>query len=66
MNPEDILWRIVDRLQETKTMLEDMIQSLDPEKDKELMDALLQVEQLTTSQIHTCRRAQRRIDRTYR
>ncbi|MFO7319958.1 MAG: hypothetical protein LOD85_06985 [Clostridia bacterium] len=61
MNAEDLLWRILDRLQESKEMFAASLDGLDPEKDKELVDAILEVEQLTQTQINICRRVQRRL-----
>lgn len=61
MKPEDIVWRTVDRLQESKHMLNEMIDGLDPEKDKMVLDALIEIEQLTSAQVNICRRLQRRL-----
>lgn len=61
MQPEDIIWRIIDRLQESKEMLAASLEGLHPEKDKELIDAITEVEQLTQTQLNICRRAQRRL-----
>lgn len=61
MQPEDILWRIIDRLQESKEMFAASLQGLHPDRDKELIDAITEVEQLTQTQINICRRAQRRL-----
>lgn len=61
MNAEDLLWRILGRLQESKEMFTASLDGLDPEKDKELVDAILEVEQLTQTQINICRRVQRRL-----
>lgn len=64
MNPEDILWRMIDRLQESKEMFASSLEGLHPVKDKELIDAITEIEQLTQTQINICRRAQRRIQRS--
>lgn len=61
MTPEDILWRILDRLQESKELFASSLEGLHPERDKELIDAITEIEQLTQTQINICRRAQRRL-----
>jgi len=63
MQPEDILWRVIDRLQESKEILDEIIGGLHPVKEKEIMDALIEVERLTQTQIQICRRVQRRLER---
>ncbi len=40
MNPEDILWRMIDRLQESKEIFASSLEGLHPVKDKELIDAI--------------------------
>lgn len=61
MNPEDILWRIIDRLEEQRTLLDECLEPLHPKQDKELIDAIMEVEQLTQTQLNICRRVQRRL-----
>ncbi|HLS90224.1 MAG TPA: hypothetical protein VK101_03155 [Limnochordia bacterium] len=61
MNPEDIVWRILDRLQESKEIFASCLEGLHPVKDKELIDAITEIEQLTQTQINICRRVQRRM-----
>jgi len=61
MRPEDILWRIHDRLQESKELFASCLEGLHPERDKELIDAITEIEQLTQTQINICRRVQRRL-----
>ena len=63
MTPEDTLWRIVERLEETRAILAASREGLHPEHDKELLDALGEVEQLTQTQLNICRRAQRRLEK---
>lgn len=63
MNPSDVLWRVLERLEESRRIVAESLDGLDPEKEKELYDALLEVEQLTQTQINIVRRAQRRLDR---
>lgn len=63
MNPEDVLWRVLERLEENRRTVAECLDGLDPEKEKELYDALLEVEQLTQTQINIVRRAKRRVDR---
>lgn len=63
MQPEDVLWRIIDRLEETKEMLDQSISTLHPKKDKDVIDAIAEVEQLTHTQLNICRRIQRRLER---
>lgn len=62
MNPEDLLWRILERLEESKRIVGESLEELDPESDKELVDALSEVEQLTQTQINIVRRTQRRLN----
>lgn len=64
MNPEDIVWRVIDRLEENKQILEQSMESLHPKHDKDVIDALTEVEQLTHTQLNICRRIQRRLERT--
>jgi len=40
MNPEDVIWRIIDRLQESKEIFAASLEGLHPERDKELIDAI--------------------------
>jgi len=61
MRHEDILWRILDRLQESKEIFASCLEGLHPERDKELVDAITEVEQLTQTQINICRRVERRL-----
>lgn len=61
MKPEDIIWRIMDRLQESKEMFAASVDGLHPVKDKDLIDAITEIEQLTQTQLNICRRIQRRI-----
>lgn len=63
MTPEDIIWRIIDRLQESKEMFAASLEGLHPVKEKELIDAIAEVEQLTQTQPNICRRVQRRLAR---
>lgn len=63
MSPEDILWRIIERLEESRTILSEVLADLHPRRDKELIDALTEVEQLTQTQLNICRRVQRRLER---
>lgn len=63
MSPEDTLWRIIERLEESRTILSESLVGLHPRRDKDLIDALTEVEQLTQTQLNICRRAQRRIER---
>ncbi len=63
MNPTDVLWRVLERLEENRRTVAECLDGLDPENDKELYDALLEVEQLTQTQINIVRRAKRRVDR---
>ena len=63
MNPQDTIWRIVERLEENKRLLSESLEGLHPKRDKELIDAIGEVEQLTQTQLNICRRVQKRLDR---
>lgn len=63
MNSEDTIWRIIDRLEESRSILDESLNGLHSKHDKDLIDAITEVEQLTQTQLNICRRAQRRIRR---
>lgn len=63
MNADDVLWRILERLEESKRIFSESLEGLHPKHDKELIDTITEIEQLTQTQINLCRRAERRIGR---
>lgn len=63
MTPEDTIWRILERLEENQRVLGESLESLHPKRDKDLIDTLTEIEQLTQTQLNLCRRAQRRLER---
>ncbi len=63
MNASDVLWRILERLEESKAIFAESLEGLHPKNDKELIDAITEIEQITQTQINICRRAERRLSR---
>ena len=61
MDARDLLWRITERLEESKAIFAECLEGLHPKNDKELIDAITEIEQLTQTQINICRRVERRL-----
>lgn len=63
LTPKDVILRIIDRLEESRQILDESLAGLHPRKDKDLIDAIIEVERLTQTQLNICRRVRRRLDR---
>lgn len=60
MRPQDIIWRVTERLEEQQRLLIDSRADLDPKKHADLLDALAECEQLNRTQLNVMRRIRRR------
>lgn len=60
MEPKDVIWRLVERLSEQKTLLVDSTRELHPKHHADLINALRECEQLTQTQINILNRMRRR------
>ncbi len=59
-SPADVLWRVLARLREDRELVEKSREELHPERHKDVVDALHEVEQLLNTQINLLGRIQRR------
>ncbi len=62
MQPQDIIWRLLDRLAEQKRIFEDSHAQLDPKENADLLHALFECEQLILNQRNILNRVRRRYE----
>ena len=60
MTPQDIIWRSLERLRESKELFGESIALLHPRDHRDLIDGLRECERLVQTQIHILRRLERR------
>ncbi|NLJ85662.1 MAG: hypothetical protein GX322_04420 [Firmicutes bacterium] len=60
MTPQDLIWRLLEHYSLQLQLLEETYQELDAKKQKDLVIALGECEQLTRTQINILRRMGRR------
>ncbi|HET7559666.1 MAG TPA: hypothetical protein VFK80_06875 [Limnochordia bacterium] len=61
MSPQDIIWRALSRLQETKEVLAET-GDLHPRRNADLIDALAECERLAQAQVNILNRMRRRYE----
>lgn len=60
MTPQDVIWRVLERLQESKEIVAASAAELHPVHNQDLIETLHEVERLTQTQIHLVNRIKRR------
>jgi hypothetical protein len=60
MTPQDVIWRVLERLQESKEIVAASSAELHPVNNQDLVEALHEVERLMQTQIHLMNRIRRR------
>jgi hypothetical protein len=60
MTPQDVIWRLLERLCETQQMLADSAEELHPVRNQDLISTLHELEHLTNTQINLMNRMRRR------
>lgn len=60
MQPKDVLWRILESLDEKHRTLEDSIQYLDPKNHGDIISAIEECQRLTNTQKNLINRLRRR------
>jgi hypothetical protein len=60
MTPQDVIWRVLERLHESKEVFAASAAALHPVHHQDLLSALQEVEQLTQTQINLMTRMRRR------
>lgn len=60
MQPTDIIWRLMERLNELQTLCEESIQELHPKKNADLISSIEECERLCRTQINTMNRISKR------
>lgn len=60
MTPQDVIWRVLERLRETQEMLVANVDELHPVRNRDLITTLYELEQLTNTQINLMNRMRRR------
>ena len=60
MTPQDVIWRLLERLRETQQMLADSAEELHPVRNQDLISTLHELEHLTNTQINLMNRMRRR------
>jgi hypothetical protein len=60
MTPQDVIWRVLERLRENQELLGASIEELHPVRHQDLISALHELEQLTSTQINLMNRMRRR------
>ncbi|NMB45066.1 MAG: hypothetical protein GX998_01510 [Firmicutes bacterium] len=65
MHPRDLIWRLLEHYSLQLQLLEETMEEIDAKKQADLMNALLECEQLTRTQMNILRRIQRRYDDVY-
>jgi len=60
VTPQDVIWRVLERLQENKQMLAECAAELHPVHHNDLIETLHEIERLTQTQIHLLNRIKRR------
>jgi len=60
LNPTDVIWQVSRRLQDDLETIANAVTELHPEKHKDIIDALHEVELLMHTQINILERLQRR------
>ena len=60
MVPSDIIWRLMDRLSELRTLCDESIQDLHPKKNADLISSIEECERLCRTQINIMNRIARK------
>ncbi|HBG01109.1 MAG TPA: hypothetical protein DDW87_05990 [Firmicutes bacterium] len=60
MVPSDIIWRLMDRLGELRTLCDESIQDLHPKKNADLISSIEECERLCRTQINIMNRIARK------
>ncbi|NMB00952.1 MAG: hypothetical protein GX971_05445 [Firmicutes bacterium] len=56
MEPSDIIWRIVERLNELQTLCEESVSELHPKKNADLISSIEECERLCRTQVNIMNR----------
>lgn len=56
MQPNDIIWRLLERLNELQTLCEESIQDLHPKKNGDLISSIEECERICRTQINVMNR----------
>lgn len=62
MDPQDIVWRLLNRLADDRQILEESYQLVDSKKNKDLQHAISECEQLVKTQENILNRIRRRYE----
>ncbi|HHT25987.1 MAG TPA: hypothetical protein GXZ82_01890 [Firmicutes bacterium] len=60
MTPQDIIWRVTEHLEETKSIVASGVEECHPVRHQDLISTLHEVERLIQTQIHLMNRVKRR------